>query len=422
MVNHGVSRGCETCRQRRKKCDEGRPTCNRCAKAGRVCQGYRSHEQLVFRHYTVAAPLSAPKTDQPITEPGVALFLADYVVQSTDTRVSRGFLAGLPPLLANGQPSSHITQATEIVAWASAGNRFNQPDLHSRVKTQYISRLRSFQGLLFSCQVNAPTGEALAIAILLEHVAHVRGVCALLLSPNPPFNLLSSTRLFQVANPLLVKQDQATQVRLDDFLANSWAPLSEFQQILAQALTIEHAFSCWDTEKDCSWNSTTVGYISQADAEASSSLCPFVASGPMHSYFDVYVAAVMNTYRKTYLLLLDVLLRLVRRKARAMINGIIASVTYHLVNHPEDQPPQAGRPVGGILLLHPLYVLSTCSIVPACVQWHARICLSWIGEHMGIGQAAVMSTGHANIQFQRMAEGHVLIWAGMLLQQTHAES
>lgn len=35
-----VRTGCVTCKQRRVKCDERKPTCNRCAKAGRQCRGY----------------------------------------------------------------------------------------------------------------------------------------------------------------------------------------------------------------------------------------------------------------------------------------------------------------------------------------------------------------------------------------------
>jgi hypothetical protein len=35
-----VRTGCVTCKQRRVKCDEAKPTCHRCAKAGRQCSGY----------------------------------------------------------------------------------------------------------------------------------------------------------------------------------------------------------------------------------------------------------------------------------------------------------------------------------------------------------------------------------------------
>lgn len=148
------------------------------------------------------------------------MFFDQYVVHTTDLRISRGFLDGLPSLLANAEPSSDLVRAVEIVAWATLGNRFSWPDLLLTARKQYITLLRSFQGLLLSCQLHLPTVEALVIAILLglyeivsstdllpeqQHIAHVRGVCALLLNDSSPFDLLSSTQLFQVANPLIAK-------------------------------------------------------------------------------------------------------------------------------------------------------------------------------------------------------------------------
>jgi len=44
----GRSKGCLTCVKRRIKCDEARPTCKRCEKAGYVCKGYERALQLRF--------------------------------------------------------------------------------------------------------------------------------------------------------------------------------------------------------------------------------------------------------------------------------------------------------------------------------------------------------------------------------------
>ncbi|OJJ50233.1 hypothetical protein ASPZODRAFT_22905, partial [Penicilliopsis zonata CBS 506.65] len=35
----GLSKGCQTCRRRSIKCDERRPECSQCVKAGRTCPG-----------------------------------------------------------------------------------------------------------------------------------------------------------------------------------------------------------------------------------------------------------------------------------------------------------------------------------------------------------------------------------------------
>jgi hypothetical protein len=39
--------GCNTCRQRRVKCDEGRPTCQRCRRTGYQCEGYVRRHRFV---------------------------------------------------------------------------------------------------------------------------------------------------------------------------------------------------------------------------------------------------------------------------------------------------------------------------------------------------------------------------------------
>ncbi|PTB35024.1 hypothetical protein M441DRAFT_52466 [Trichoderma asperellum CBS 433.97] len=47
-----LSRGCLRCRQRRVRCDEGRPSCQRCIQRNEVCEGYRDESSLIFRYET----------------------------------------------------------------------------------------------------------------------------------------------------------------------------------------------------------------------------------------------------------------------------------------------------------------------------------------------------------------------------------
>ncbi|KAI1386255.1 uncharacterized protein F4822DRAFT_310470 [Hypoxylon trugodes] len=46
-VRKRTKTGCLTCRKRRIKCDEGRPTCNNCLKSKRVCEGY--NQRVIFK-------------------------------------------------------------------------------------------------------------------------------------------------------------------------------------------------------------------------------------------------------------------------------------------------------------------------------------------------------------------------------------
>lgn len=43
------SKGCGECRSRKIRCDQARPACSQCTKAGRKCSGYRDQLSLMFR-------------------------------------------------------------------------------------------------------------------------------------------------------------------------------------------------------------------------------------------------------------------------------------------------------------------------------------------------------------------------------------
>ncbi|KAL2063265.1 hypothetical protein VTL71DRAFT_5070 [Oculimacula yallundae] len=87
-VRHAkVKTGCITCRQRRVKCDENRPSCHRCLKYGTVCSGYpagrrRAPSSAYGSFATQARPL-VPKDESQITttrilmQPETALFETD---------------------------------------------------------------------------------------------------------------------------------------------------------------------------------------------------------------------------------------------------------------------------------------------------------------------------------------------------------
>ncbi|KAH8724800.1 hypothetical protein GQ44DRAFT_654167, partial [Phaeosphaeriaceae sp. PMI808] len=56
----GRSKGCNTCRKRRVKCDEARPNCQRCAKAGFECSGYERERIWRNSSMVAVAELSSP--------------------------------------------------------------------------------------------------------------------------------------------------------------------------------------------------------------------------------------------------------------------------------------------------------------------------------------------------------------------------
>jgi hypothetical protein len=50
-----------------------------------------------------------------------------------------------------------------------------------------------------------------------------------------------------------------------------------------------------------------------------------------------------------------------------------------------------GPSVGGLLLMHTLYMVSKMSVVDPALKVYFKDCLAWIGRNMGIGQATMLS-------------------------------
>ncbi|KAI9704695.1 MAG: hypothetical protein M1820_005443 [Bogoriella megaspora] len=70
----GKSKGCNTCRRRKIRCDEGKPTCTRCARSGRECEGYDRFPTFLNRTaqgLEKRKPLEEikPRLGSPSTEP-----------------------------------------------------------------------------------------------------------------------------------------------------------------------------------------------------------------------------------------------------------------------------------------------------------------------------------------------------------------
>ncbi|KAL2070444.1 hypothetical protein VTL71DRAFT_13470 [Oculimacula yallundae] len=80
MVNTGKpSKGCDRCRARRIKCDEGKPECSRCVKYKKPCPGYRDNSEDKLR-YKPRAPRIKPSAD------AVRVLLAPRIRSSTPNR------------------------------------------------------------------------------------------------------------------------------------------------------------------------------------------------------------------------------------------------------------------------------------------------------------------------------------------------
>ncbi|CAG7557458.1 unnamed protein product [Fusarium equiseti] len=147
MVNRGPSRGCITCKKRRVKCDETKPSCKACNRVGRECAGYKKQPvRLRFKDETsrcrnkfkqpehiITAVITEQKVPGNPLAPGlpasllpkqqdaaVAFFLTYVTDVGRNMESTRGFLEFVRPILATESHESALSaavNATSIKLW-----------------------------------------------------------------------------------------------------------------------------------------------------------------------------------------------------------------------------------------------------------------------------------------------------------------
>ena len=216
-------------------------------------------------------------------------------------------------------------------------------------------------------------------------------------------------------------------------------------------MTLYLDFTVWQKTRCPDFNPRTVGHIPKL--QSGSMLEVGYWPGRVDAYFDLYVAGVWNTSRTARLLLISLILKLSNilndnrdhtrehKNALHLAEDIVASIPYHITEDlhiffrkrgEKEEGINPGRPVGGLLLMHPLYVASTLPIVPPKMREYMRKSLAWIGTNMGIGQASVFAKVRSLEEFkviltanklqppqqidkQYFTDGSLIVWAGMLI-------
>ncbi|KAF1991035.1 hypothetical protein K402DRAFT_323361 [Aulographum hederae CBS 113979] len=160
MVNTGrPSRGCNPCKERHTKCDERRPECSRCKKAGRKCTGYKFDFDINHRNETniVAQRVLAREANYqhvskslpiPYEQQAVALFIENFVLHSPDARYSKGYLTGLLPLLQTAKADSLLCGVVEAVGLCFLATSTINDSIASRAGRGYSRSLRCLRARL----------------------------------------------------------------------------------------------------------------------------------------------------------------------------------------------------------------------------------------------------------------------------------
>lgn len=98
--------GCLTCRKRRIKCDEGRPTCNNCIKSKRQCEGY--NQRVIFKDPLGAFSPFGPMPLYPQASPQALVREQQLTVaQQKSSSQSLQVIAPKPPLLGYHPSAIH---------------------------------------------------------------------------------------------------------------------------------------------------------------------------------------------------------------------------------------------------------------------------------------------------------------------------
>ncbi len=202
--------------------------------------------------------------------------------------------------------------------------------------------------------------------------------------------------------------------RANDLLAGPSTGSSDLQQLKDEMIALDQAFATWQEAQVKHLKGCTVGHVSQRPA--GSKLNAGYWPGKVDTYFDLYVAGMWNTSRTARLLLIDLIFKLSnllpdnapdkhsrqRQDSARLIDDLVSSIPFHLAEDLQvfvrdlarDDAAASispGRPVGGLLLMHLIYIASKLPIVPQPLDDYLRDCLEWIAMNMGIGQASLFA-------------------------------
>lgn len=186
MVNRGRSGGCVTCKGRRVKCDEEKPSCRRCRRQGLVCGGYRTKFKFrqqnhkfeeVERDADVGVDVAvAPSPSAPDT--AVAFYLRHYAGYGRNIESARGFFEVLVPVYRSQEHDSALSHAVSALAslvwsiWRYGSHGANDCRLPRGLYAHAVASLR--RAIADRNQVNKPATLLAVLALqLYENVTAI---------------------------------------------------------------------------------------------------------------------------------------------------------------------------------------------------------------------------------------------------------
>lgn len=180
--------------------------------------------------------------------------------------------------------------------------------------------------------------------------------------------------------------------------------------LLREALELDQEFAQWDESQDRTYRPNIIGQVDQTSTTSEYNVGYW--PGRLDIYFDRYIAGVWNIYRAARLYLSEMISSLSNgnrnsstelkrvQEMDVLVQDVLSSIPYHLtdnlygfLNQVDNGTPLAsvGKVASGLLVMHPLHVISNLSAVDPAARSYLKKCLVWIGENMGVGQASVFA-------------------------------
>ncbi|KAJ6031703.1 hypothetical protein N7540_002435 [Penicillium herquei] len=312
---------------------------------------------------------------------------------------------------------SPLANACKAAAFASGGLKLRRKPLLDQAEILYHDLLRY---LAKRMQVNSASDpEPLAIAILLGLYQNCQSTTGKYSADRQIYDLL-------------IRLDPIWK-RTENFLAGSpFAVDSDVLLLLKKdAVKLNDDISLWQKSQNEEIKAATI------DSGPPPNLTPGTGYWPgrVDMYIDLYVATLWNLSRIARCLLITLITRLSgilcdgvnhdadRLEVFHLVEDMLASIPYHLSEdlqvflrerHEHTEITNPGRSVGGLLLMHPIYLASYLEIIPLDRRLYFKRCLVWIAQRMGVGQAAFLAQA-PQVDNQYFAGGCLIVLAGLLL-------
>ncbi|PYI02583.1 hypothetical protein BO78DRAFT_463839 [Aspergillus sclerotiicarbonarius CBS 121057] len=197
MVRHGrLSKGCQICRKRKIKCDQARPHCNQCLKAGWKCPQYDDSIERMFLYHTpkdldrytskpsttaIREINSAETPENTFFRHPLPVKIPSNVIQTIECRaidffllthafqeegLIRGHYEYLSAFKNDVMTDKRVLTSLNAVALAAYAYKFQHLDLLKKARQYYVSSLRYINSALSSRREAAEDGTLISILFL----------------------------------------------------------------------------------------------------------------------------------------------------------------------------------------------------------------------------------------------------------------